>query len=580
MKRTSPAIRVISFTMLLLAFSLRAAAEEFANLISPPYYMVHHEGSTNEGELKISANYTLWLPPGVKTLRGVIVHQHGCGPGDDREARAAAGDLQWQALARKHECALLVPSYEQSLATESCRWWFDPRNGSDKEFIRALEELAKRSGHAELAAVPWALWGHSGGACWAGSMLYLHPERVAAVWMRSGVPLQQAEPIPAAALTVPVMCNLGAKEGVVTTNRAFMWRSVREFFHEFRGQSGLVGVAVDPNSEHDCGNSRYLAIPWFDACLAGRLPDTAGSAALKPMPTDGAWLAPLPGTSAQPVSKFRGDPKNAVWLPDARIAKAWGEFVKDGNVSDPTPPPPPKNVRVSSSGEITWNAEADLESGIAEFVIERDGKQLARLPEQHTGYFVGRPTFQQIGYGDEPKWPFLEMRYRDAKTEQGGKHVYAVRTVNTAGLKSVPAPGTTETGTAEPGEEFPSAFVSRQWPKGPAITQQRATIQLDARLLDACVGRYEVAPCAVLPNGQRIVIWRDGDQLLAKFSVGSETTGALTIYTASETNFFFKMEPFGELLAIKNDKGDVTAVIRRFGVGGGLQDCLAKKIKD
>jgi hypothetical protein len=30
---------------------------------------------------------------------------------------------------------------------------------------------------------------------------------------------------------------------------------------------------VDPNSGHDCGNSRYLAIPWFDACLAARLPD-------------------------------------------------------------------------------------------------------------------------------------------------------------------------------------------------------------------------------------------------------------------------------------------------------------------
>ena len=553
---------------------------DFNSLIFPPYYLVHYQGSTNEGELKISANYTLWLPPGAKTLRGVIVHQHGCGPGDDREARAMAGDLQWQALARKHECALLVPTYEQSLATASCRWWFDPRNGSDKEFIRALAELATRSGHPELATVPWAVWGHSGGACWAGSMLYLHPERVAAVWLRSSFPLQQAEPIPPAALSVPVMCNLGAQEGVVTTNHAFMWRSVREFFQEFRGQGGLIGVAVDPNSGHDCGNSRYLAIPWFDVCLTARLPDTAGSATLKPMPTDSAWLAPLLGQRAQPASKFRGDPKTAVWLPDVRIAKAWCDFVNNGNVSDSTPPPPPNHVRISSTGEITWNAEADLESGIAEFVIDRDGKQLARLPDQHTGYFVGRPTFQQIGYGDEPKWPFLKMRYSDAEAKQGGKHLYAVSTVNTTGLKSVPAPAIAVAAATEPSEEFPAEFVAKQWPKGPAIANQRAGIRPDARLLDACVGRYEVGPCAVLPNGQQIVIWRDGDQLLAKFSVGAETTPALTVYTASETNFFFKMEPFGELFVIKNDKGDVTAIIRRFGVGGGLQDCLAKKIVD
>jgi pimeloyl-ACP methyl ester carboxylesterase len=516
----------------------------------------------------------------VKTLRGLIVRQHGCGPGDDREARAVAGDLQWQVLARKHECALLVPTYEQSLATESCRLWFDPRNGSDKEFIRALAKLAKRSGHPELTTVPWALWGHSGGAHWAGSMLYLHPGRVAAVWLRSGFPIQQAEPIPAAALTVPVMCNLGAQEGVVTTNHFFTWGGVREFFQEFRGQGGLISVAVDPNSEHDCGNSRYLAIPWFDLCLTARLPDTAGSAALKPMPTDSAWLAPLLGKSAQPVSKFRGDPKSAVWLPNAQIAKAWCEFVKDGNVSDPTPPPPPKNVRISSTGEITWNAEADLESGIAEFVIERDGKQLARLPEHHTGYFVGRPTFQQIGYGDEPKWPFLKMRYSVAETKQRGKHIYAVRTVNTTGLKSASTPAIAVTAAAEPGEEFPSEFVSTLWPKGPPINQQRATIQLDARLLDACVGHYEVAPCAVLPNGQGIVISRDGTQLRARFSVGTVSSDALPVYTASETNFYFKIERFGELFVIKNDKEDVTAVIRRFGVGGGIQDCLAKKIKD
>jgi hypothetical protein len=298
------------------------------------------------------------------------------------------------------------------------------------------------------------------------------------------------------------------------------------------------------------------------------------------MPAKSAWLAPLTGQSAQPVAKFHGDPNTAIWLPNARIAKAWCEFVKDGNVSDPTPPPPPKNVRISSTGEITWNAEADLESGIAEFVIERDGKQLARLPEQHTGYFVGRPTFQQIGYGDEPKWPFLPMRCSDDETKRGGKHTYAVRTVNTVGLESASTPATTVAGAFEPGEEFPADFVARQWPQGPAITNQRATIQLDAKLLDACVGHYEVAPCAVLPNGQRIVIWRDDGQLRAKFSVGAETTGAVAVYTASETNFFFKVERFGELFVIKNDNGDVTGVIRRFGVGGGLEDCLARKMKE
>ena len=47
----------------------------------PPYYRVRYEASDKPGELAYAVNYTIWIPPGVKTLRGVIVHQHGCGEG-------------------------------------------------------------------------------------------------------------------------------------------------------------------------------------------------------------------------------------------------------------------------------------------------------------------------------------------------------------------------------------------------------------------------------------------------------------------------------------------------------------------
>src|SRR5438034_2871068 len=34
----------------------------------PPYYRVRYEASTNPGELVFPVNYTIWIPPGVKTL--------------------------------------------------------------------------------------------------------------------------------------------------------------------------------------------------------------------------------------------------------------------------------------------------------------------------------------------------------------------------------------------------------------------------------------------------------------------------------------------------------------------------------
>src|SRR5262249_44919226 len=79
----------------------------------PPYSRVRYEAGAQKGELVYAVNYTVWIPKDVKSLRGVIVHQHGCGEGSCRSGLTGAYDLHWQALARKHDCALLAPAYEQ-----------------------------------------------------------------------------------------------------------------------------------------------------------------------------------------------------------------------------------------------------------------------------------------------------------------------------------------------------------------------------------------------------------------------------------------------------------------------------------
>ncbi len=413
----------------------------------PPYYRVRHEASGRPGELVYSANYTIWVPDGVKTLRGVIVHQHGCGEGSCRSGLTGAYDLHWQALAKKHDCALLSPCYEQPEKAD-CQMWCDPRNGSDAAFQKSLVALGAKSRHPELARVPWALWGHSGGGHWAGGMVLLHPDRIAAAWLRSGVPLLKASPkqgsikvhtLRDAALKVPVMCNLGTKEGVTVKDGRFagVWPANEAFFKVVRGKGGLIGVAVDPLSSHECGNQRYLAIPWLDACLSARLPRKAGDP-LRDMPTDNAWLATIPAGEAVPAAKYAGKPLEAAWLPNAAIAKAWMEYVKDTKVSDTTPPPAPTNVRVQGN-ELTWQAEADLESGLAGFIIERDGRFLANVPEKPARNPFGRPIFQGLQYSDTPTQPLVPMRFTDTKAEAGKKHTYRVIAVNTVGLKSKPS---------------------------------------------------------------------------------------------------------------------------------------------
>lgn len=123
-------------------------------------------------------------------------------------------------------------------------------------------------------------------------------------------------------------------------------------------------------------------------------------------------------------------------MPNEAIAKAWARYVKDTALIDISPPPAPTNLRVDGN-QLTWQAEADVESGLAGFVIERDGKFLANIPEKGKNPF-GRPVFQNLQYSDTPSQPLVEMRFIDTTAEAGKKYDYQVISVNTTGLASQP----------------------------------------------------------------------------------------------------------------------------------------------
>lgn len=159
-------------------------------LVAPPFtkasdlQTVQYPASKSRGQLQVPAEFHVWIPPGVIRVKALIVHQHGCGEGAEESGETAALDLHWRALADKHDAALLSPHFRAG--TNNCRLWCDPRNGSDASFLRALTDLGKKTGHPELDSVPWCLWGHSGGGFWASLMLEKHPERIVAIFCRSG----------------------------------------------------------------------------------------------------------------------------------------------------------------------------------------------------------------------------------------------------------------------------------------------------------------------------------------------------------------------------------------------------------
>ena len=301
----------------------------------------------------------------------------------------------------------------------------------------------------ELTNAPWVLWGHSGGGIWSDVMASLHPERVAAMWLRSGSAAMwrsatnfAACPESAALYQIPIMCNSGIEE---KGNRP--WNGPLLTIQEHRAHLGPIAFAPDPLTGHWCGNSRYLAIPYLDACLKLRLPaPDSDDQRLRPIDMSQGWLAPWLGTNAVPAAQYIGDPTKAMWLPSEAIAHDWAEYVMSGQVSDTTPPPAPFHVRVVDHGErgstITWEAEADLESGIHHFTVIRDGRELGNLPAVNQVRFQVRPNFQagwMNSYGDAPGFPPREMRFDDPNPKDRRPVSYQVISVNTVGLSSTPA---------------------------------------------------------------------------------------------------------------------------------------------
>jgi hypothetical protein len=84
---------------------------------------------------------------------------------------------------------------------------------------------------------------------------------------------------------------------------------------------------------------------------------------------------------------------------------------------------------------LTWKSEADLESGLAYFIVQRNGVTIATVPKDPKNRF-GRPLFQGLQYSDTPTAPLVRMEFTDTSAEPNAKHTYQVIAVNTAGLKS------------------------------------------------------------------------------------------------------------------------------------------------
>jgi pimeloyl-ACP methyl ester carboxylesterase len=412
-----------SVLLMYLAFATAGSAQARHFFVSIP----------PQGQAKYQeANYALWLPEGAGKLRAVILHQHGCGEPAETAGATATFDLQWQALAKKWDCALMGANYRQST---TCSDWCDPENGTEAAFLEALEQFARQSGRVELTQVPWVLWGHSGGAGWAYQMFTRHSDRVLAVVLRSG-PTSRG-PVFTDSPGTPVLYNLGRRE---KNDARFgrIWARAGEVFQARRSRNALDTWSPDPQSSHDCRFGRLLVIPYLDACLAQRL-GTPGTGLMASIDMAPAWFGNIETFEICPAGEYRGELDRVAWLPNERIARFWQEFVRTGWVTDRTPPPAPTGLKAAVAGPgrvaLQWQAEADPESGIKTFRLYRDGRP---LPPYSGPDKDGKATdlFQKPNYHDTLDQPLQETAYTDTDVKPGATYRYEVAAVNWSDLES------------------------------------------------------------------------------------------------------------------------------------------------
>jgi pimeloyl-ACP methyl ester carboxylesterase len=378
-----------------------------------------------------SARYTQFVPKGLKLIKGVLIHQHGCTM--EGTGIQVATDVQYQAFAKKWGLALLCPDiYPHG---KNCFEWNNPQNGSESSLFAGLDRLAAISKHPELINAPWLLWGHSGGGHWSLSMLRKHYNRIIALVAYSAA-FDSTFNYPPTAAKVPVLLR-HAGDGDLTASWAKCPLTAIHNFERLRRLNGYASIAHNLKQTHNLSYIRYMAIPFFEAVLAQRLPLNGGFI-LRDMDENKAWLGdtiPNAGGRIYKASSFTGNKLVMSWLPDSTSAAKYLEYINTGTVSDHTPPPAPFHCTIKSTKtkdiEILWEADADIESGIKYFNIYKNGKLLNRYPNDF--------DFQYFNTnGDNPILPLApDLRYLIRSSKGYLKSdIYKVSMVNHAGLES------------------------------------------------------------------------------------------------------------------------------------------------
>ena len=265
----------------------------------------------------------LWIPPGCKRLRGVVIGQHNM-----EEEQIFEHPVFRRTLAELDFAVIWI--------TPALDLFFRFDRGSADKFEEMLQALAAESGYSELARVAVVPLGHSAAASYPWNWAAWNPKRVLAVISVSGQwPYYKDANTPdwgdRNVDGIPGLVTMGEFEGAC--RRADV--GLRQ-----RADRPLTPLSMlaEPAGGHFAATDDKVSFLgcYLRSAAKARLPDAwpiDQAPVLKPIdPTRTGWLVDRgredgkPTAAAAPVGQYTGNPRDAFWCFDEAQAKATEKF--------------------------------------------------------------------------------------------------------------------------------------------------------------------------------------------------------------------------------------------------------------
>lgn len=263
------------------------------------------------------ANFRLWIPPGLASVKAVLV----LNPGSNGDGRAAVNDTVWQKFATEQSLALVATQltdkpHEQNFIES----YVDVSKGSGQALLDALNQFASSSKHAELATAPLLLWGMSAGGQFNYEFTAWKPERVMAFVVNKGG-IYYSALLSSAARNVPGILFVGGKDLEFRTN------TIVGLFAVNRRAGALWALAEEPSAAHIVGRSRDVALAFYADMLALR------GTSMKTLTESSGYLGDLKAHTFAPLGDGKVPGYPTAWLPTERVAKWWQAMVTEQPVA-------------------------------------------------------------------------------------------------------------------------------------------------------------------------------------------------------------------------------------------------------